>query len=243
MIPVIQVIPGKVQLVSIVRSRNDYSSTSLGMSYTLALSIFFLFIFVECLPAAATPTTPSTPSTLPAPSEAPPWKTSPPRRVTPPGCKRWQDLVPGDFDKNPVWEVVPNGVDFDDVRPWKGKVPVAPGQGMFYVKTMFELADGSRLSGVTSPVDPSSYECSSLDVNMLHPFIWLPDGKRFFFWLYEAPGENVSLEELYRQLRRSRKQVFPARLVAPGGFVSDQRDLILKGQYYHSIDKKNQYLR
>ena len=70
--------------------------------------------------------------------------------------KQVYELTAGDLEQRPIWEFAldeegEEGQDEATVRPWTGNQPLDPADGMFVVRAVFELADGTKLTGYLTP--------------------------------------------------------------------------------------------
>src|ERR1035438_5255113 len=77
-----------------------------------------------------------------------------------PELRQFGDLTREDFDRHAVWigchttdydETWHEDTDEETFRPWTGKLPADPTEGMLLVKATFELPDGSRHPGFVTP--------------------------------------------------------------------------------------------
>ena len=102
-----------------------------------------------------------------------------------PELKQFGDLVPGDFERHPVW-VSTHIIDYDEwwydetdeetVRPWTGRLPVDPSLASFLVHARVTLADGTRLKGFLTPAE------SEGDLGSMQPGIFAPSGRLLHVW-------------------------------------------------------------
>jgi hypothetical protein len=95
--------------------------------------------------------------------------------------KQVYNLLPKDLEEFPVWEFAldeetEENQDEATVRPIETIGPVDPKVGMFIVKAMFTLADGSSASGYLTP--PIKGESS---LGILQPAI-VTDKGQVSFW-------------------------------------------------------------
>ena len=134
-----------------------------------------------------------------------------------PVLKQFGDLVPEDFDIHPVW-VQCHTIDYDEpwydetdeetFRPWEGKLPVDPMEGMFLVRANLTLADGSKLSGFLTPQHPDENE-GKAHLGTIQPQLFLASGERVAFWFGIIKPSDTEIQGLYSALGKSAEQVFP----------------------------------
>ncbi len=122
--------------------------------------------------------------------------------------KQIYEITLEDLLQFPVWEFAldeeaDEGQDESTVRPYKSKRPVDPRSGMFAVKALFALADGSTKIGfLTPPADGIN------DISVVQPVIVTEHGQVMFWYGAFAPGTHV-LTEYYRRLGKTALEVFP----------------------------------
>ena len=161
----------------------------------------------------------------------------------PPELKQFGDLSPADFDRNPVW-VSCHGTDdeepwYDETneetfRPWTGALPVSQADGMFLVRALFELRDGTGLKGFVTP----AFRETDLGVLLPHMFV----GERSFrFW---GGMFGVRADErlaLYSALGKDADDVFPLRFEAEPGLATGATAGEIKGFYRGSREIQVEY--
>ncbi len=118
------------------------------------------------------------------------------------------DLTQRDLLQTAVWEFAldeegEDGQDEATVRPWAGKEPLDPGDGMFVVRAIFTLADGTRLLGYLTPAVPGMSSMGTIQ-----PVIVTDEGQVMFWYGLLAPTTE-SLQDTYLRLGRVAEQVFP----------------------------------
>jgi hypothetical protein len=95
--------------------------------------------------------------------------------------KQFGELDLEDFQHHPVWigcHTADYGrpwyedTDEETFRPYTGKLPVDPSEGMLLIRALIELRDGSRYPGFVTPG-------SGLGTQQPQIFV---DGRRFSFW-------------------------------------------------------------
>ena len=128
-----------------------------------------------------------------------------------PILKQFSDLQDKDFLKYPIWvqchladssESWYDKTDEETFRPWTKK-ELNP-QNIYLVSCSFKLTDGTIFQGFISPPLGKSSD-------FIHPYIFL-NGKLFSFY-FGAIKPNMKMVSLkYRQLRKTKEQVFPISL-------------------------------
>ena len=119
-----------------------------------------------------------------------------------------------DLDECPVWEFASDeediqGQDETTVRPFIVSGELDPSAGMLVVRTRFQLADGTEMTGYLTPRVPPDNGLDSLQ-----PVIVTDDGQVLFWWGVIEPGP-AELNDLYRRLgKASQSEVFPIRFAS-----------------------------
>jgi hypothetical protein len=121
------------------------------------------------------------------------------------------ELTPADLERFSVWEFAldeegEQGQDEATVRPYETNGPVDPAVGMFIVRTLVTLADGTQLAGYLSP--PVQGE---IGLSTLQPAV-VVSGGQVSFWcgMFNPPPEHIA--KSYALLgKESPAQVFPLR--------------------------------
>ena len=119
--------------------------------------------------------------------------------------KQVYELTLEDLSKFPVWEfkVDEEGQDESTVRPYTASGPLDPAERMFVVRTVFTLADGSRMQGYCSP--PLRDDDS---IGILQPIIITNRGQ-VRFWCGTAAPDSKRLTRSYEWLGKNARCVFP----------------------------------
>jgi hypothetical protein len=117
-------------------------------------------------------------------------------------------LTPQDIASHPVWEFAYDeegvaGQDEATVRPFETDGALDPCAGMFVVRAVFTLADGSSLGGYLTPPPPGD---SSLGTSQ--PIV-VTDAGQVGFWRGIKAPETIELARCYSQLARTADQTFP----------------------------------
>ncbi len=99
--------------------------------------------------------------------------------VSTPSLKQFIELTRDDFDRSPIW-VGCHTADYDEswyeetdeetFRPWSGRLPVDPVDGMFLVRATASLHDGTSLVAFLTPasrVDDLGRDCPIFGVTGL----------------------------------------------------------------------------
>ena len=152
--------------------------------------------------------------------------------------KQFGDLVVDDFQAHPVWvgchtydydEPWYDDTDEETFRPWDGSLPVDPEEGMYLVRTIVTLADGTEFPGFASPQvdDPST---GPPDLGLIQPQLFLPDGETIGFWQGMVPIPDIKVT-LYAALDREPDSVFPMTFRADGQLASGICQGTIEGFY------------
>lgn len=122
--------------------------------------------------------------------------------------KQVYELTLRDLSTFPVWEfrLDPEGEEGRDestVRPYSALGPLDPADGMFVVRAVFTLADGSRMCGYFTP--PGRDDDG---MGILQPIIVTDRGQVRLWCGTTTPGPK-RLGQNYELLGKDPKQVFP----------------------------------
>jgi hypothetical protein len=129
------------------------------------------------------------------------------------------------FEAFPVWASC-HSFDYDEewfdetdeetFRPWEGRMPVDPAEGMFLVLCTLTLSDGTELHGFFNPqAGPEP-----LNLGTIQPYVFLPGGTVFGFWFGMKPCDQNDRTNFYRALSKSPSEVFPVHFAARPGLTS-----------------------
>lgn len=138
--------------------------------------------------------------------------------------KQFGELRYADFAKHPVWASVHtldydapwyDDTDEDSFRPWKGKLPVLPREGMFLVRAKLALADGRVLDGFVTPQIISE----PVDLGIIQPHLFLPSGTKIGFWDGWSKRHPKERKILYIELGKDPKAIFPTQFAAVKGLA------------------------
>jgi hypothetical protein len=138
--------------------------------------------------------------------------------------KQVYELTLRDLSTFPVWEFRldaegEEGRDESTVRPYSALGPLDPGDGMFVVRAIFTLADGSRMRGYFTP--PRRDDAG---MGTLQPII-VTDRGQVRLWCGTATPSPKRLAHNYELLGKNAKQVFPVQFESDvdliGGPVKD----------------------
>jgi hypothetical protein len=125
--------------------------------------------------------------------------------------KQVYELSVDDFTRFPIWEFAldeegEEGQDEATVRPYQPNGPLNPSDGMFVVRTQFQLADGTSMPGyLTPPVQGDS------SVGTLQPIVITEKGQ-VVFWCGSLAPSAVEINASYKRLgKSSATEVFPLK--------------------------------
>jgi hypothetical protein len=148
-----------------------------------------------------------------------------------PELKQFGELDAEDFERHPVWigchtadygKPWYEGTDEETFRPWKGKLPVGPAEGMLLVRAVIELHDGSRYQGFVTPAieerdDRRPEEHCLLGTQQPELFV---GEKRFGFWGGMGGISARAQQELYMALEKTPDTIFPLHFSTDPGLTS-----------------------
>lgn len=155
-----------------------------------------------------------------------------------PELKQFGELDAEDFQRHPVWigcHTADYGrpwyedTDEETFRPYSGKLPVDPSEGVLLVRAVIELKDGSRYPGFMTPG-------SGLGTQQPQIFV---DERRFGFWGGIAGIVEQVQQELYAALEKEPGAIFPLRFVADPGLATGIVEGQVDGFYRKSRDGIN----
>src|SRR5437660_6497146 len=124
--------------------------------------------------------------------------------------KQVYELTLGDLSTFPVWEFRldaegEEGPDESTVRPYSALGPLDPADGMFVVRAVFTLADGSRMRGYFTPPDRGD-----AGIGSLQPTIVTERGQVRLWCGTAAPGPK-RLAQNYQFLGKDQNHIFPVQ--------------------------------
>ncbi len=120
------------------------------------------------------------------------------------------DLTPADLDRHPVWEYAldEEGVEGQDeatVRPCRVRGSLDTAEGMFIVRAVLTLADGTRFKGYLTP------HGGDADLASLQPAVVAAGGQVSFWYGMRDPSAEHLAENYAILGKTSPTQVFPVR--------------------------------
>ena len=152
-----------------------------------------------------------------------------------PELKQFGELDPEDFQRQAVW-IGCHTADYDEpwyedtdeetFRPYTGKLPADPSEGMLLVRAVIELNDGSQYLGFVTP---------GVGLGTQQPQIFVDD-RRFGFWGGMAGVSEQAQQELYSALRKRPDAILPLRFRADSGLTTDEIEGQVEGFYKKSRD-------
>jgi hypothetical protein len=141
-----------------------------------------------------------------------------------PELRQFGELEVEDFERHPVWigcHTADYGkpwygqTDEETFRPWTGKFPADPEEGMFLVRAVIVLRDGSRYPGFVTPVKAANNQADGR-ANYLgaqQPQIFV-DRQRFSLWGGMIGIPASTQQELYAALGKKPDAIFPLHFSA-----------------------------
>jgi len=144
------------------------------------------------------------------------------------------DLNQNDLHQFPVWEFCldeegEEGQDETTVRPYQAHGPLDSSLGMFIVRAVFSLADGSKMIGYLTPGVQGDYSISTVQ-----PIIITETGQ-VGFWFGCAIPRAATVAESYRAVgKQGPAAVFPLHFEADVELLDRPVQGILTGFMYYS---------
>jgi hypothetical protein len=131
--------------------------------------------------------------------------------------KQVYELTLDDLSKYPVWEfsLDEKGRDECTVRPYTPSGPLGPADRMFVVRSVFTLADGSRMHGYCTPPGQGN-----AGIGTLQPII-VTDRGQVRFWCGTAAPDKERLARSYELLGKDARRVFPLQFAPEVELVGD----------------------
>jgi hypothetical protein len=167
--------------------------------------------------------------------------------MTTPELRQFGTLEAEDFDRHPVWigcHTADYGKpwygqsDEETFRPWIGKLPVDPAEGIFLVRAVIQLRDGSRYPGFVTPAieakDGSAEERAHL-LGTQQPHIFSGD-RTFGFWGGMSGVAREAQQALYAMLGKNPQAIFPLRFSADHDLATGVTSGYVNGFYRRSSD-------
>jgi hypothetical protein len=142
--------------------------------------------------------------------------------------KQVYELTLDDVNEFPIWEFAldeegEEGQDEATVRPCEVLASLDPANGMFIVRAMFTLADGSKMQGyLTPPIQGDD------GLGTLQPVIITPHGQ-VMFWYGALTPDEVRLAESYEKLGRGAERVFPIEVASQVELVAGPIRCVVPG--------------
>jgi len=153
-----------------------------------------------------------------------------------PELKQFGELEARDFERQPVWvgchtadygQPWYEDTDEETFRPFTGKLPADPAEGIFLVSAVFELRDGSRYPGFVTPAaegwDKGPDGRPMFEHNHIlgtqQPQMFVGD-RLFGFWGGMLSMTSHAQRELYAALGKGPDAIFPVRFIASAGFTT-----------------------
>jgi hypothetical protein len=177
---------------------------------------------------------------------------SAPTTMVTPKLKQFGDLEPGDLERHPVW-IGCHTADYDKswyedtdeetFRPYSGKLPANPAEGMFLVRAIFKLRDGSRCPGFVTPAgegwDKGNGGRPMFEHNHIlgtqQPQMFVGD-RLFGFWGGIVSIPSQAQQELYAALGKRPDAIFPVRFYTDAALTTGIGDGTIEGFYRRDHD-------
>ena len=159
-----------------------------------------------------------------------------------PILKQFGELSAEAFSGHPVW-IGCHTTDYDEpwyeetdeetFRPWTGKLPVNPSEGVLLVRARLAFADGTAFPGFVTPQFPKDPP----DLGMQQPQMFLPVGKVRGFWCGMFEPNRGEILSFYKEVERDSARVFPIKYAAEPGLTGGLASGIIPGFCYCPADK------
>lgn len=155
-----------------------------------------------------------------------------------PVLKQFGQLTLEDFDLAPVWASCHsfdyNEPWFDDTdeetfRPWEGRLPSDPSEGMFLVRATFRVANGREFSGFVTPAPADVSD----DIGLIQPHIAVA-GRFFGFWGGVLGVDSAEKSSFYAALGALPAQIFPITFSCSPQLTSGVCSALIAG-FYRSL--------
>jgi hypothetical protein len=158
-----------------------------------------------------------------------------------PLLRQFGDLTARDFQAHPVW-VGCHTADYDQpwydqtdeetFRPFMGKLPASPEEGMLLVRARAVLSDGTTFPAMVTPAFPDEAEDGGRILGTQQPSVFAPTA-RVMFWYGGFEPTPEAIDSAYRALgAKSAAAVFPLRFEVESGLTSGQANAVVKGFYW-----------
>lgn len=157
-----------------------------------------------------------------------------------PELVQFGDLTPDHFRRHPVWiqchvadydEPWYDDTDEETFRPFLEPLPAGPSAGMLLVHAALTLADGTRLEGFVTPSFPQDVTGPDAGLGTMQPQLFLPSGRREWFWDGGVPRTAEARRALYAELGRAPEAVFPIEFRATPGLTDGVASGTVNGFY------------
>jgi hypothetical protein len=155
--------------------------------------------------------------------------------TTPKKLRQFGELETEDFQRHPVWigcHTAHHGkpwyedTDEETFRPYTGKLPADPAEGMLLVRAVFELRDGSRYPGFVTPAAEGwdkrpdghpRFEHNHI-LGTQQPQMFVGD-RLFGFWGGMVGIPSQAQQGLYAALDKQPDAIFPVRFNTDAEFT------------------------
>jgi hypothetical protein len=175
-------------------------------------------------------------------------------KMATPELKQFGDLELEDLERHPVW-IGCHTADYDKpwyedtdeetFRPYTGKLPADPADGMFLVRATFELRDGSRYTGFVTPAAEGwdkgldgrpMFEHNHI-LGTQQPQMFVGD-RLFSFWGGMLGIPSQAQQELHAALGKGPDAIFPVRFYTDADLTTGIGGGAIEGFYrrdHHGI--------
>jgi hypothetical protein len=172
--------------------------------------------------------------------------------MTTPELKQFGDFDVEDLQRHPVWigcHTADYGkpwyedTDEETFRPYKGKLPADPAEGMFLVRAVFVLRDGTLYPGFVTPAIEGwgkghdgrpMFEHNHI-LGTQQPQMFVGD-RLFGFWGGMVGINSHSQRELYAALGKRPEAIFPLRFYQDGDLAQGVGNGTIEGFYRRDHD-------
>jgi hypothetical protein len=166
-----------------------------------------------------------------------------------PELKQFGEPELEDFERHPVWigchtadygKPWYDDTDEETFRPYAGKLPADPSEGMLLVRAVFEIKDGTRYQGFVTPATEAwdteqNGRPPSHILGIQQPQMFASD-RIFGFWGGMLGISPTTQRELFAAIGKRPDSIFPVRFYADTRFTTGVGDGKIEGFYRRDVN-------